>query len=353
LNNTNKSLSFTKNSIVDLIIRLRTILVLLILIAVFGIISDTFFTLNNAILVMKHVALYSFIGIGMTFVIITGGIDLSVGSIAGLSGMIAGFLINRGIHVPALGGTVYFAAPIVILITLIVGALFGMFNALLVGVLKMPPFIATLGTMYMARGFANLISGGLTFPNLAGTEEHGNKGFEILGTGKWLNIPVQIWIMILMICIGAFILNKTVLGSHIYAVGGNLEAARLSGIKTSKVLFFVYGFSGALAAVTGMVAASQLVASHPATGETWETYAIAATVLGGTSMSGGTGKVGGTVIGLFVITVLNDGMVMVGISEFWQKVITGIVVIVAVIFDIYQQKIKDRISLNMEMKKEH
>lgn len=335
----------------DLLIKLRTILVLIILIIFFSITTDTFFSVNNAILVVKHVAIYSFIGLGMTFVIITGGIDLSVGSVAGLCGMVAGYLINRGIYVSAIKGTIYFSVPIVILICLIVGALIGILNGVLIGRFKLPPFIATLGTMYIARGFANLISAGHTFPKLDGLPERGNTGFEILGTKNFLHIPVQIWVMLVFVLLSAFILNKTVLGGHIYAVGGNDEAAKLSGINTTGTIIFTYMYSGILACITGLVAASQLVASHPATGEAWEMIAIAATVLGGTSMTGGIGTISGTVIGLFVITVLKDGMVMVGVSEFWQKVITGAVVVVAVLFDMYQEKLRQKVVLKKAMKK--
>lgn len=337
---------------IDFLVRMRTILVLVLLIMFFGFVVDSFLTVNNAILVLKHVALYSFIGLGMTFVIITGGIDLSVGSVAGLCGMVAGYLISKGIHVPALGGTVFFNIPVVILICLTIGALIGLINGVFVSHFKLPPFIATLGTMYIARGLANLISGGLTFSRLGGVPERGNQGFKMLGTGIWLGIPIQIWLMILFVFLSAFILNKTVLGNHIYAVGGNIEAAKLSGIDTARTLLFTYVYSGVLACITGLIAASQLVAAHPATGEAWEMHAIAATVLGGTSMSGGIGKVGGTVIGLLVITVLHDGMVMVGVSEFWQKVITGAVVIIAVLFDMYQEKIRQSFALQKAIKNE-
>jgi ribose/xylose/arabinose/galactoside ABC-type transport system permease subunit len=338
------------NSILDFLIKMRTGLVLLLLIALFSFTTGTFFSTQNAVLIVKHVALYSFIAIGMTFVIITGGIDLSVGSVAGLCGMIAGFLINKGIRIEALKLTIYPSVPVVILICILAGALIGLVNGIFVGHFKIPPFIATLGTMYIARGLALLSSKGHTFPNLGGKAELNNQGFEILGLTRLLGIPVQIWIMLLFVIISSYLLQKTILGHHIYAVGGNIEAARISGIDVNKTIIFAYVFSGVCACMSGLIAASQLLASHPATGEAWEMIAIAATVLGGTSMSGGIGTIGGTITGLFVITVLQDGMVMMGISQFWQKVFTGVVVILAVLFDLYQGKLEDFITYRRALK---
>ncbi len=338
-------------SLIDYVIDMRTGLVLVILIIFFSSITDTFFTTRNAVLVAKHVALYSFIALGMTMVIITGGIDLSVGSVAGLCGMIAGYLINKGIRVESMKMTIYPSIPLVVLICLLVGGLIGLLNGTLISHFKMPPFIATLGTMYIARGLALLSSRGHTFPNLDGKPEFGNQGFDTIGLKSFGGIPMQIWLMILFVLIAAYVLNKTILGHHIYAVGGNSEAARISGVNVSRTLIFTYVFSGICACMSGLIAASQLVASHPATGEAWEMTAIAATVLGGTSMSGGIGSIGGTITGLFVITVLQDGMVMVGVSQFWQKVFTGVVVIVAVLFDLYQGKLEDAIAYRRALKK--
>ena len=190
-----------------------------------------------------------------------------------------------------------------------------------------------------------LSSGGSTFPNLVGSPELGNTGFSFLGGGIFLGIPISIYILIIFSVCSIFILKKLPLGWHIFSVGGNEKASKLSGVKVDRIKIFVYMFSGLCAAMVGLITASQLMASHPASGESWEMNAIAAAVLGGTSMSGGIGTIGGTIIGAFVIGVLNDGMVMCGVSEFWQKVIKGIVIVVAVIIDQFQRKMQNKLAL--------
>jgi erythritol transport system permease protein len=292
----------------------------------------------------KHVALNAFLAMGMTFVIITGGIDLSVGSIVGLCGMVAGGLILNGLDLPN-GYTVYFNVVEVILITLGVGVLAGVINGLLITRLNVAPFIATLGTLYVARGFALLSSAGATFPNLIGKPELGTAGFGYLGSGRILGLPVSIWMLIVLALAAAYVARYTPLGRHIFAVGGNERAARMSGVRVNRVKLFVYMFSGFCAAIVGLIIASELMASHPATGESFELNAIAAAVLGGTSMSGGRGTIGGTIIGAFVIGVLSDGLVMMGVSSFWQMVIKGLVIIFAVVIDQAQRRLQQRVTL--------
>jgi len=284
--------------------------------------------------------------IGMTFVIITGGIDLSVGSIVGICGMVAGGLIREGIVLNAFGITIYFHVWAIILICCLLGVLIGALNGWMVTKLNVAPFIATLGMMYIARGFANIMSGGATYPDLQGKSELGNTGFPILGAGTFLSIPLSVWIMIVILGFMSYVAMKTPLGRHVYAIGGNPRAARLSGIRVESVTLLVYMFSGLCAAIVGLVVSSQLVASHPATGVSYEMNAIAAAVLGGTSMSGGIGTIGGTIIGAFVIGVLSDGLVMMGVSEFWQNVFKGLVIILAVVFDQANQRMNSRISLS-------
>ena len=322
----------------------RTLLILLILVAFFSIAQENFFTINTGLTVAKHVALYGIMGIGMTYVIITGGIDLSVGAVAGLAGMMAGGLINEGLVLPMFGVTVYFSAPLVMVLGMVVGAAIGWLNGTIITKFGVAPFITTLGTMNVARGFANLRSNGATFSNIRGNEALGNQGFDILG-GSIAGIPVGVIILIIIAVIAAVILKFTPFGWHILAIGGNVRAAKLSGIKVNKNITLVYVFSGICSAIVGMIAAAQLVASHPATGEGWEMNAISAAVLGGTSMAGGVGTVGGTIIGAFIIGVINDGMTMCGVSEFWQKVIKGIVVIVAVIVDQFQRNLQAKMAL--------
>jgi erythritol transport system permease protein len=327
----------------------RTFFALILLLIVFSMLIPNFLSPNNLILMSKHVVLYAILGIGMTFVIVTGGIDLSVGSIVGIAGMLAGGLIYEGLVLDSLGVTIYFSIPIIILLTLIFGALMGGINGFLITRFNVPPFIATLGVLYVARGFALLRSNGSTYPNLSGNPDYGNTGFAFLGSGTFIGLPISIWIMILFGVVAVYILKKTPLGWHIFAVGGNEKAANISGVRVNRVKFFVYMASGLCAAMVGLIVASQLGAAHPATGETWELNAIAATVLGGTSLSGGRGSIGGTIMGAFVICVLSDGMVMMGISEFWQMVITGGVIVLAVIVDQIQGRMQHKMALEQQV----
>ncbi|WP_413991072.1 ABC transporter permease [Labrys okinawensis] len=326
------------------LMKLRTFIALFAVLIFFSLAAPNFLSTANLILMSKHVALNAFLAMGMTFVIVTGGIDLSVGSIVGLCGMVAGGLILNGLDL-RIGYTIFFNIYEVMAITLLVGVLIGAVNGLLITRLNVAPFIATLGTLYIARGLALLSSDGATFPNLVGRPDFGTQGYEILGAGRLLGLPVSIWILAVLALAAAYMARCTPLGRHIFAVGGNERAASLSGIRVNRVKLFVYMFSGFCAAVVGLVVSSELMASHPATGESFELNAIAAAVLGGTSMSGGRGTIGGTIIGAFVIGILSDGLVMMGVSEFWQMVIKGLVIIIAVVVDQAQRRLQQRVAL--------
>lgn len=340
-----KSRKINTATISIMLLKMRTFITLILLIVVFGLIAPNFTNPSSLILIAKHVALYGILAIGMTFVIITAGIDLTVGSLVGLAAMISGGLLYEGFKLPMFGINIYFSVPIIIGITLIIGMLIGALNGLIITKYKLAPFIVTLGMLYIVRGVAMLRSNGATFPDLSGKPELGNTGFNVLGDGTILNIPVAIWIMVVIALLATFILKKLPLGWHVYAVGGNEKAALMSGIKVKSVKMFVYIFSGFCAAMVGLIVASQLSAAQPASGQGWEMNAIAATVLGGTSMAGGSGSIGGTIVGAFVIGVLSDGMVMCGVSEFWQQVIMGVVIIIAVIFDQIQKKFQSKLAL--------
>jgi erythritol transport system permease protein len=337
----------SSSSALLLLLRLRTFVALILVLAFFSVMAPNFLTTANAVIVTKHVALNAFLAIGMTFVIITGGIDLSVGSIVGLCAMVAGWLVLYGID-PGLGWSIQFNTFEIALIVMGVGVVVGTINGLLITRLNVAPFIATLGTLYVARGAALLSSGGRTFPNLNGNPEYGSDSFAFIGTGTLLGIPVLIWMLVGVGLLASYISRRTPLGRHIYAVGGNERGAALSGAKVNRVKMFVYMFSGFCSALVGLIIASQLQASHPATGETFELNAIAAAVLGGTSMSGGRGRIGGTIIGAFVIGILSDGLIMMGVSSFWQTVIKGLVIIAAVVIDQAQQKLQARVALQQE-----
>ena len=322
----------------------RTFIVLALLIVFFSVASPNFLTTNTLLLLAKHVALYGILAIGMTYVIITGGIDLSVGAVVGLAGMIAGGMIQNGVTIQSLDVTLYFSVPLVVCFTILAGALIGALNGFVITKFNVAPFIATLGTMYIARGMAMLHSSGATYSNIGGNDALGNVGFAFFGT-RLLGIPVGALILVVVAIIAAILLNKTTFGWHIFSIGGNEKAAKLSGVKVDKVKILVYIFSGVLAAIVGIITASQLEAAHPATGETWEMNAIAAAVLGGTSMMGGIGTIGGTIVGAFVIGVISDGMVMCGVSEFWQMIIKGLVIVLAVIIDQFQRKMEEKMAL--------
>jgi len=318
--------------------KLRAYIALIALVIFFSFTSPNFLTPISIITMIRHVALNAIIAIGVTFVILTGGIDLSVGSIIGFCGMIAGGLIYEGLNLKFLGITIYFSIPMVILISMIIGILIGWFNGVLVSKFNVTAFIATMGSMYIFRGFAMLRSDGKTFPNLIGKPELRNTGFPLLGSGTLLGIPYTIYLMVILIIITIYVARKTPFGRHVYAVGGNEHAARLSGIQVGKIKTIVFMISGGCAALVGLIISSELVASHPATGTAYEMNAIAAAVLGGTSLAGGRGSIGGAVLGAFVIGILNDGMVMMGVSSFWQTVIKGVVIVLAVIFDQMQNR---------------
>lgn len=331
-----------------LLLKARTFVALLLVLAFFSVMAPNFLSTANAILVSKHVAINAFLAIGMTFVIITGGIDLSVGSVVGLTSMIAGWLVLNGIDV-GMGWTLYFNTFEIAVIVCLAGITVGWINGILITRLNVAPFIATLGMLYVARGAALLFSGGRTFPNLNGNPEYGSDTFPLIGTGTFLGLPVMIWMLIVVALGAAYIASRTPLGRHIYATGGNERGAALSGVRVRRVKMFVYMFAGLMAAIVGLIIASQLRAAHPATGEFFELNAIAAAVLGGTSMSGGRGRIAGTIIGAFVIGILSDGLIMMGVSSFWQMVVKGLVIIAAVVIDQAQSRLQAKVALAQEV----
>jgi erythritol transport system permease protein len=328
-----------------LLFRLRALIALFVLVGIFSVLSPSFFTQQNLVILVGQTAINAIMAVGMTFVILTGGIDLSVGSTVGLAAMTSGLLIDRGVEIPPLGVAIYFNIPAIVILVLCLGLLVGAFNGLLITRFNVAPFIATLGTLYVARGVAQLSNNGATFPNLVGSPELGNTGFPILGAGSLLGIPIVIWIMVLFAAAGAFVASKTPFGRQVYAVGGNERAAEFSGIYVKRIKMAVYMLCGMCAAMTGLITASQLVAAHPATGESYELNAIAAVVLGGTSLAGGRGTIWGTIIGALVMGVLTNGLVLLGVQEFWKKVITGLVIILAVVLDQMQERLQQRLAL--------
>ena len=331
------------------LLRGRAFIALILVVAYFAFtLGPQFLSAQNIEIVSKHVAQNALLAIGMTFVILTGGIDLSVGSIVGLTAMIAGMLINNGLAIPALGVVVYPHTWMIALISIAIAVLVGAINGLIITRFNVAPFIATLGMMYIARGLAGLLNNGYTFANLVGRPELGNTGFEKLGAGQFLGFNYSIWIMAVFALVAWFVTTRTPFGRHVYAVGGNERSAELSGVRIKRTKTLVYMISGFCSAFVGLIIASQLVAAHPATGNAFELNAIAAVVLGGTSLAGGRGSIGGTLIGAFVIGVLGDGLVMSNVSSFWQMVIKGAVIILAVIIDQMQARMQERIALQQQ-----
>ncbi|WP_372593966.1 ABC transporter permease [Actinotalea sp.] len=330
----------TKRTVGEFLLDQRAFVALIVLVIIFSFLSDAFLTPTNLITMTKHVAYNGILAMGMLLVIITGGIDLSIGSIVGLSGIVAGVLL-QGWDLSLFDATAYPAVWVVIIAALAVGALVGLLNGILITRFNVAPFIATLGTLYIARGAALLISDGSTFPRLQGDPSLGNTGFNFLGTGRPLGIPTAIWIMVLFAVVIAVLVTRTPFGRWLYATGGNERAAQLGGVPVRSVKVRVYVISGICAAMAGLIIASELTSAAPQTGTTFELNAIAAVVIGGASLSGGRGTVKGALIGAFVIGFLSDGLVMVGVSSFWQTVIKGLVIVLAVMLDQGQQRLKN------------
>jgi erythritol transport system permease protein len=345
---TKKRSGISKTDIQQFLLRGRAFIALILVTVVFASMSPQFLTTENIVIMSKHVAINALLAIGMTFVILTGGIDLSVGSIVGMIAMIAGGLINEGLMLPQLGIIIYPHTWMIILLSLLLGTLAGAISGYIITRFNVAPFIATLGMLYVARGIAGLRNNGYTFPNLIGRPEYGNTGFEILGAGNFLGINYSIWLMVILTLVAYVVTTRLPFGRHVYAIGGNERAAELSGVRVPRTKIIVYSISGFCSALVGLIVASQLVAAHPMTGDSYELTAIAAVVLGGTSLAGGRGSMGGTLIGAFVIGVLGDGLVMMGVSSFWQKVIKGAVIVLAVIIDQVQARMQERIALQKQ-----
>jgi erythritol transport system permease protein len=328
-----KRSSMTSTDIQQLLLKARAFIVLILVTIIFAVIAPNFLAVANMEIMAKHVAINAILGIGMTFVILTGGIDLSVGSIVGLTAMVAGMMINDGLKLPMFGVIVYPSTWLIMVIALAVGTFMGAVNGFIITRFNVAPFIATLGTLYVARGLALLSNNGYTFANLVGRPEYNNTGFTELGAGELFNVNWSIWIMLLFVVVAAFVSRRTPFGRRVFAIGGNERAAELSGVKVKRVKTIVYMISGFCSATVGLI---------------FELNAIAAVVLGGTSLAGGRGGIGGTIIGAFVIGILGDGLVMVGVSSFWQQVIKGLVIILAVIIDQVQARMQERIALQKQ-----
>lgn len=297
---------------------LTTVIALIILMAVITIINSNFLTANNLLNLLLQVTSNALIAFGMTFVILTGGIDLSVGSILALSSALTAGLLGSGMPV-----------TLAILISLILGCILGMMNGLLISYGKLAPFIVTLATMTIFRGATlvytngNPITKGLSDTFL----------FQFLGQGYIVGIPFPVIIMFIVFIVLYVLLHKTAFGKSVYAIGGNEKAAYISGVKLNKVKIIIYSISGIMASISGLIITSRLSSAQPTAGASYEMDAIVAVVLGGTSLSGGKGRILGTLIGALIIGVLNNGLNIIGVSAFWQQVVKGVVILIAVLID--------------------
>jgi ribose transport system permease protein len=301
--------------------RFFTFAAVIVLFTFFSITARNFFTMRSILSLALQTSTITLMGIGVTFTIITGGIDLSIGSVVAFSGTVAVMAARAGVPIWAS-----------MIIGLLVGVVCGLLNGLMITRLKLPPFIATLGMMMVARGVALTITNANALPAPEGFGELGNG--TVFGTGaQFPGISYPVLIMIAVALTFGFVLSKTRIGRYTYAIGSNEEAARLSGIKVSQVKIVSYVFSGLLAALVGIILASRMITSQPNSASGYELNAIAAAVIGGTSLMGGVGTVGGTVIGSFIIGILTVGLTMAGANYFMQQIVIGLVVIGAVTVD--------------------
>jgi len=313
----------------------RAFLALALIIVIFSLLSPNFLTVDNLLIMSSHVAIFALLSLGQLLVVLTGGIDLSVGSILGFTAVIGGFLL-RGVPISMFGVTLYPSVPAAVLIAIVLGGALGLINGVLVAKFKVAPFVATLGMLYVVRGFALLMTNGRTINDLSGEEALGNTGFEWLGFNRILGIPAGVLIMAVIALVIAVVLGRTTFGRWLYATGGNERAAQLSGVPVRTVTVWVYVISGLCSAVAGIILASTLTSASPTAGNTYELTAIAGVVIGGAALSGGRGTVRGTLLGAFVIGFLSDGLVLIGVSAYWQTVFVGAVIVVAVLLNTLQ-----------------
>lgn len=298
------------------------IFVLLILCIILSIVSPVFLTTDNLISVLRQVSNNVFLALGMTLVMILGGIDLSVGAIVAASGTLTvGFIVNNGMPI-----------PVAILLGILVGVILGFFNGVIIAQFKLPAFIVTLATMNIAQGIAYIYSGGRS-------ARITNDAYTLIGTGKLFGfLPLPVVYMVILTIIFIVILNKTRFGTNIFAIGGNREAARLSGVPSKKVEIAVYTIAGLLAALAGIVLSARMYSGQPSVGSGYEMDAIAACVLGGVSMAGGRGRISGTIFGVLIIGIVSNGLNLMGVSSFWQLLVKGLIILIAVLIDAQKGK---------------
>lgn len=277
--------------------------------------SEVFLTSQNIINILRQISINGILAVGMTFVILTGGIDLSVGSVVAITGVIVGSLLQNG--------TNWFVASIA---ALAISVVCGIINGWLISYIGFQPFIATLSTMTIGRGFAQVYSDGK--PYMITDPE-----FKMIGQGYFMNIPIPIILLVIFCIIGLIILQTTTFGRYVFAIGGNMSAAKLSGVRTQRVQLLVYVMSSVCAWMVGLILAARISSGQPTAGESYEMDAIAATAIGGTSMNGGIGSLTGTITGFVILGLLQNSMNLMNINSFWQQIVKGLLIIIAVFLD--------------------
>ena len=306
--------------------RFQSLIALLVMIVFLSVKADSFLTVSNGLTILLQISVNLCLSIGMTLIILTGGIDLSVGAILALSGAVAAGLLKNGLTLAWFGVQLQFTPFGAVLAGLVVGLALGCFNGTVITRFKLPPFVATLGMLSIARGLTMLWTGGFPITGL------GPK-FGFMGAGFWLGVPMAVWICAGLVVLFYLISIHTTLGRYIYAVGGNEKSAAYSGLNVNRIKIWVYTLGGALAGMSGLLVTARLDSATPNAGLGYELDSIAAVVIGGTSLSGGRGSVLGTALGCLIIGVLNNGLVLLDVNAFWQQVIKGVVILLAVIID--------------------
>jgi ribose transport system permease protein len=306
--------------------RFQSVLALALMVIALALMTDKFFTVDNSLNVLRQICANLCLSIGMTIIILSGGIDLSVGSMLALSGAVAAGLLKNGVVIP--GADIFIEVTVsgAILAGLLVGTALGWFNGFVITRFRLPPFVATLGMLSIGRGLTMLWTGGFPVTRLGDS-------FGFMGSGHFIGIPMPVWISATLIAVFVVLMKRTRFGRNVYAVGGNEKAATLSGLNVNRIKLLVYTLGGMLSGVAGLLVTARLDSATPNAGLSYELDSIAAVVIGGTSLNGGRGSVTGTVLGCLIIGVLNNGLVLLEVSPFWQQVIKGVVILVAVALD--------------------
>lgn len=301
------------------LMKYKSVIGLVLFSAIVTIINPSFLSMSNILNILRQTSVNSIIAAGMTFIILTGGIDLSVGSVLAIAGAVAASMITGGQNV-----------FVVLLTTLLIGGAVGAMNGIIISKGKVQAFIATLAMMTLARGYTLVFTDGKPI----GVEEaSGTAIFSAIGSGYLFGIPIPIYITVLVFGIAYYILKHTRFGRYVYAMGGNEEATKLSGINVDRVKIYVYALSGALAALAGIIVTARLSSAQPQAGAGYELDAIAAVVLGGTSLAGGTGNIFGTIVGALIIGILNNSLNLMNVSSYYQLLAKGLVILIAVLLD--------------------